>query len=357
MAKEVRFFLGGHSPEGFVSLFDQLDKSREGWRKIIIKGGPGSGKSTLMKRCAAAMNEAGHRLETIPCASDPDSLDAVIDWDAKIAMADGTAPHVIEAAYPGAFETVVNTADAWEEDKLQESRNAIVELADAVSHLHGCASACVCGAGALLAQNRKTAAGVLDMDKIRQTGRELAKGWPEGERAEETNRLLAAVSAGDVVFFAETLTALADVIYEIDDPWGAGAHALLEDLRTQALDKKLKVIACPSFLAEKKVWAHLFLPELGVAFTTANRFHRGQWKPWVVRSLIAEDWMDRKALAHERPAMEACSDSAAAMVERAASFVAQARTLHDELEAKYAAAMDYDMLNAMTERLIESITQ
>ena len=129
MTKEVRFFLGGHSPEGFVSLFDQLDKSREGWRKIIIKGGPGSGKSTLMKRCAAAMNEAGHRLETIPCASDPDSLDAVIDWDAKIAMADGTAPHVIEAAYPGAFETVVNTADAWEEDKLQESRNAIVELA------------------------------------------------------------------------------------------------------------------------------------------------------------------------------------------------------------------------------------
>jgi len=357
MAKEIRFFLGAHSPEGFVSLFDQLDKGREGWRKIILKGGPGSGKSTIMKKCAVAMTEAGHRLELIPCASDPDSLDAVIDWDGKMTLADGTSPHVLEAAYPGAYETIVNTADAWEEDKLQENRSVIMELSDAVGRLHGRASACIGGAGALLAQNRKNAAQVLDMDKIRRTGRELAKGWPEGKKAEEASRLLAAVSAGKVAFFTDTLTALADVIYEIDDPWGAGAHALLEDLRIRALDKKLKVIVCPSVLAEKKVLAHLLLPELGVAFTTANRFHRGEWKPWVVRSLVAEEWMDMTALSHDRAGMEACSDSAASLIEQAAGFVAQAKQLHDELEAKYTAAMDYDLLSAMTERIIKGIRQ
>lgn len=40
-------------------------------------------------------------MELIPCASDPDSLDAIIDYDGRLAMADGTAPHVIEAKFPG----------------------------------------------------------------------------------------------------------------------------------------------------------------------------------------------------------------------------------------------------------------
>lgn len=89
----VDFFLGANTPQGFVSRFDQLADPAEGWRKFIIKGGPGTGKSGMMKRLAAELSSRTNRLELIHCSSDVGSLDAVIAADLKASIADGTAPH------------------------------------------------------------------------------------------------------------------------------------------------------------------------------------------------------------------------------------------------------------------------
>ncbi len=88
----IRFFLGANTPNGFVSRFDQLADPAEGWRLYIIKGGPGCGKSTLMKKMAAAFAPYESRLELIHCSSDADSLDGLILGDHKIAFCDGTSP-------------------------------------------------------------------------------------------------------------------------------------------------------------------------------------------------------------------------------------------------------------------------
>ena len=47
-APKRRAFLGANSPSGFISKFDQLADADDGWRLFVIKGGPGSGKSTLI---------------------------------------------------------------------------------------------------------------------------------------------------------------------------------------------------------------------------------------------------------------------------------------------------------------------
>lgn len=90
--KALRFFLGANTPQGFVSRFDQLADVDEGWRAFIIKGGPGSGKSTMMKKTAQRL-EDDDALEMIHCSSDVDSLDGVISPKYKISIADGTPPH------------------------------------------------------------------------------------------------------------------------------------------------------------------------------------------------------------------------------------------------------------------------
>ena len=52
------YFLGCNSAEGFVSLFNELYDPYDGWTLYIIKGGPGTGKSTLMKNlCKFADNK------------------------------------------------------------------------------------------------------------------------------------------------------------------------------------------------------------------------------------------------------------------------------------------------------------
>lgn len=91
--KTLHFFLGANTPQGFVSRFDQLADPNDGWREFVIKGGPGTGKSSLMKRIAAEKGERCQRVEMIHCSSDVDSLDGVILPDIKTAIGDGTSPH------------------------------------------------------------------------------------------------------------------------------------------------------------------------------------------------------------------------------------------------------------------------
>ncbi len=56
---KMRFFLGANTPSGFVSRFDQLADAGDGWRLFVIKGGPGTGKSSLIRRAAAELERSG----------------------------------------------------------------------------------------------------------------------------------------------------------------------------------------------------------------------------------------------------------------------------------------------------------
>jgi Cdc6-like AAA superfamily ATPase len=46
----LHFFLGANTPQGFVSRYDQLADPTDGWHEFVIIGGPGTGKSTMMKK-------------------------------------------------------------------------------------------------------------------------------------------------------------------------------------------------------------------------------------------------------------------------------------------------------------------
>lgn len=78
------FFLGANGPKGFYSKFDQLFNYKEGCRCVLLKGGPGTGKSTVLKKMAAVLNQKGLSTELIYCTADTDSLDAVITEDGRL---------------------------------------------------------------------------------------------------------------------------------------------------------------------------------------------------------------------------------------------------------------------------------
>ncbi len=92
--KPLQFFLGANTPQGVVSGFDQLANPAEGWREFVLKGGPGTGKSSLMRKVAEHTAGRCGQIELIHCSSDVDSLDGVILPEIKTSIADGTSPHV-----------------------------------------------------------------------------------------------------------------------------------------------------------------------------------------------------------------------------------------------------------------------
>ena len=69
-------FPGGNTPAGFFSYYDQIIRP-DAARIFVIKGGPGVGKSTFMKKMGEALLRLGYDAEFHHCSSDPDSLDAL----------------------------------------------------------------------------------------------------------------------------------------------------------------------------------------------------------------------------------------------------------------------------------------
>ena len=107
------FFLGANAPKGYYSRFDQLFHEKEGGYCFLLKGGPGTGKSTMLKAIAAGLKEKGVDMEEIYCSADINSLDAIATEDGMFSMMDATLPHATEPRYPCAYETVVDLYSCW----------------------------------------------------------------------------------------------------------------------------------------------------------------------------------------------------------------------------------------------------
>ena len=123
-----KFFLGSNSPLGFFSYFDNLYDPNDGWFCYILKGGPGSGKSSLMKKLALHAINKNEPAELIYCPSDPNSLDAVIFPNLKTAIVDGTAPHTMDPIYPGAADKIINLGEYWNHELIFNKRDEIINL-------------------------------------------------------------------------------------------------------------------------------------------------------------------------------------------------------------------------------------
>ena len=94
------YFLGANSAYGFRSCYECFCASPDDFL-YIIKGGPGSGKSTFMKKIGAAAERAGFDVQYVYCSGDPESLDGVYLPQRHLGYVDGTSPHVIEPTHPG----------------------------------------------------------------------------------------------------------------------------------------------------------------------------------------------------------------------------------------------------------------
>ena len=126
----TRVFPGNNSAEGFFSFYRSGLAAAE--RVYILKGGPGTGKSTLLRAIATALAERGYDVELWQCSSDNNSLDGVLIPRLGCAVVDGTAPHTVDPLYPGAVEEIVNLGDYWDSAKLREKATEIRALTDEI---------------------------------------------------------------------------------------------------------------------------------------------------------------------------------------------------------------------------------
>lgn len=104
------FLASANTCQGFKNKFNNINTSNNGFT-FILKGGPGTGKSTIMKRFGKRYEDKGYNVEYFYCSSDPESLDGVFVPKKKISIVDGTAPHITEATMVGIKEKIINVGE------------------------------------------------------------------------------------------------------------------------------------------------------------------------------------------------------------------------------------------------------
>ena len=123
---EKSYFAASNTERGFLSYFSEIFRERAE-RCYIIKGGPGTGKSRLMRELGGAAESAGYGVEYYYCSSDPDSLDGIfaVRGCDSFAVLDGTAPHAEDLISPGCVDNIIDLGRFWDSRILRERRREI----------------------------------------------------------------------------------------------------------------------------------------------------------------------------------------------------------------------------------------
>lgn len=350
------FFLGANTPEGFYSLFSELYCPEKGWRLFILTGGPGTGKSSVLKRIAAEAEKRGLFCERIYCSSDPKSLDAVIIPRLKVSAADGTLPHAISPRFPGVSEKLVDLGAFRNDALLKENSAEIIEKTLENSFEHKKCVGFMRAAAAAAADNRTLIAADVDMRKLRSFAVSFSESLIKtggSQSGKISRRFLSALTPEGKTVFYDSFNGMCENKTVLDDAYGVCAPVIIKILAERAVSAGLSVIECPCCMRSGKLPEHIIIPELSLGVFTANKHH-----PYDGERAKTVRCMRFCRPSFFREHRNRLSFNVRAQDEFTAEAVKKlqnAKRTHDGLEKYYIAAMDFDGVNEKAEDIIREI--
>lgn len=351
------YFLGSSGKNGFFSCFSQLTPKIEGQFTFIIKGGPGTGKSSLMKKIASEIEDMDIECERIYCSSDPSSLDGIIIPSLRVSIADGTSPHTIDPDYPGATGEIVNLGDCWDKKILFDNKEKIIALTDKNKACHMRSRRFIESAFSIFGDGEKICRDCIDNGRIIRYASRLAKRHfkkPDGRIGLEKIRLLDAVTPKGYLFLADTVTSMCDTTIVFEDDFGVAAAVLIEQLRAYALASGYSVISSPSVCREGAI-RHILIKELSLGFFTADKLCDLGFNP--TRTVSLRRFYSADELLSHRARLSFSKKAAKELLNEAVCALKIAKNIHDDLEAIYIKAMDFDKTEKIRKALTERIRQ
>ncbi len=355
--KVKNYFATANTAKGFINLFESNINTLN--KLFILKGGPGTGKSSLMKKIGLQLQNKGYAIEYLHCSSDNNSLDGVIIRSLGIGIVDGTAPHVIEPTAPGAIEEYINLGVAWDSKALAPHKDKILELNKQIKGCYNSTYAYF--KKALLIHDEWEAIYIKHMNfpKANLLTQKVIQEIVGDTKLQKESHIMHRFFGGSTplgpVDFVENITQPLSTRYFIKGRPGSGKSTLLKKLVYAAQDAGLDVEAYHCGFDPDSL-DMVLLPELDVCIFDSTAPH--EYSPSRTTDYVVD--MYKEAI--DEGTDEEYASQLAAITERYQEAVAlgtseltKAKALHDELEQFYIQSMDFSKIDAIYLDLMKNI--
>lgn len=353
-----QFFLGANSPSGFFSYFNQLYYPKDGWFCYILKGGPGTGKSSLMKQIARSASEKGIEPELLYCSSDPASLDAVILNELKISIVDGTAPHCMDPIYPGISDKIIDLGKYWDENKLRANKTEILKNLNRNSLFHKRAKGYLNAYRGIKISQEAILSVAVNTEKINEFSKRLTKRLFKRislKKGKETIRFISAITPAGMIFFESTVALMSNEIYVIDDKYSAVGSLILKLIKENAVNLGHDVISCYSPLAPESELECIIFPQnkLALAVSTPN-YPLNKLKS-LGKKINATRFLDKENISNNLKLLNSDRKIECELLNAAVKNLSRAKEIHDNIERFYVPAMNFTEVDKLSSKLAKEI--
>lgn len=338
--KEV--YPGGNTSLGFFSYYDYILSQEEATRIIVIKGGPGVGKSTFMKKIGMEMVERGYDVEFLHCSSDNDSLDGIVISKLKIALVDGTAPHIVDPKNPGAVDEIIHLGDYWNEAGMRENRESIIECNKEVGRLFRRAYRYLDAAKKVDEDTAAVYASSIDNQKVSAKTEILideifAKEKIAPVAGRQRNSFASAITPEGLKNYLPTLLD-GSRIFVLKGQHGTGTEKLLVKIGEAAIERGYNIESYFCSLNPHKV-EHLLIPEKGISFTTSNKYHEAGVEAH--QEINLDEFLEHSLIDKNHQALADNESLFEELMNKAVEAISQAKAVHDKMETYYIPYMDF----------------
>lgn len=352
--KIFEFFPGGNTPKGFFSYYDNVLPQSRAKRILTIKGGPGTGKSTLMKGIAAKLLPKGYDCELLHCSSDKNSLDGIVFPQLGCCVLDGTSPHIVDPKNPAAVDDILNFGEFWDSEKIKSQKENIISCNAQIKAYFSRAYRYLGAAEKINQDINALYSPLFDKSCIKTEFKKMLfmfDGIEDNKTLGWCRKLfLTAITPTGLTSYAHTYLVNAKKVYCIYSYKNPYSGELLKKISDYACELGLETHAfyCP-FAPDKKI-EHLYIPKPGIFITTVNDYI----KPDISADMqvIDLDKYQAKSLTNDSEISLSKSTFNNLLFE-AINNINKAKTLHDKLEGYYIPYMDFEKKEKLEDQIAE----
>ncbi|MBE6616419.1 MAG: hypothetical protein E7627_00535 [Ruminococcaceae bacterium] len=342
---KVTYFAGANTGDGFVGSYADIANEGKLDKVYIIKGGPGSGKSSMMRKIAAAAEAKGKPAEYYLCGSDPGSLDCVV-IDGRIAVLDGTFPHVKDMKYPGAKSAIIDISKCWNDSTLEERKEEIVSHSALKSLEYSSAYRYLKAATQIELDNIAERSAVFNQEKadgfVSRFIKKLSK--PSSDQINTDHRYTAGITMQGRARVA-TLYDLAETKYSISDSYGCSTE-LIKLMYNKLSTAGYSLIV--GYLPLCDTISEIYIKDAGVTISAADRGEEA-------RIINADRFVKKENLPQSKGKIKLASSCREECLNAALYCLNKAAEHHFSLEKIYIESMNFDKLNKLTEAIITEV--